>query len=615
MHKFLPRRLEGIGDKNDSTRMTPEGLDRLDYFAGQLQEHGVYFGWSHTYGFHVGPGDRARLLGLTTRSSGTEGNTYAFINFAEDVQDLMIEMVVKLLKHQNPYTGQDLRPGARAVVHRVAERGRHLFLHVAEGIQRFPTYRKLLRARFAEWLKARYGTQERLAAAWAGALKTGERLSGGNGSPRDQPLVHGRRRPAQATGGARQRMLDNAACLHFTQNKLLYAGSSRRFATPDTRAPWCGSPWQAPAMLPHYYNLRSDDLVGYIDRHDYFGGGLPTPCLPSPAAATSPAACSRWPTGRSACREWIHVYPSLYSAEGPVLVAAYGMGLQGWDASVRVPGHVAPALRRPRDRLASLGRLGSRRAHAIGPVSGPGADDPTAATSRRPPSSRSAASARTNLETAEFDFSDTVRQEGDIKTFTGWVPAESLAAGQRPWSHSSNKTTPSTLPEMAKYKQGTVITSATGQLKWDTAGGGLVTIDTPGTQGYVGFAQGRKLAFTDLSIQPATPYASILITAADPGANLAGGKRVLISAVARNSNKGFRVLALDNRTIVNNGTPPIMLEPVKAAVRFAHGTIAAVNVLDQDGRLSGRTLPVTGNAFTIDSAKDDAIYYEVRFQR
>ena len=34
-----------------------------------------------------------------------KGDTYAFINFAEDVQDLMIEMIVNLLKHKNPHTG------------------------------------------------------------------------------------------------------------------------------------------------------------------------------------------------------------------------------------------------------------------------------------------------------------------------------------------------------------------------------------------------------------------------------------------------------------------------------------------------------------------------------
>jgi len=159
-----------------------------------------------------------------------------------------------------------------------------------------------------------------------------------------------------------------------------------------------------------------------------------------------------------------------------------------------------------------------------------------------------------------------------------------------------------------------VITSATGQLRWDKAGGGLVTIDTPGTQGYVGFAQGKRLSFANLNIEPATPYASILITAADPKANLADDQRVLISAVARNSNKGFRILTLDDRTIVDNGTAPIMLEPVKADVTLTKRRIARVNVLDQDGRRSGRTLAVTGGTFTIDSAQDQTIYYELVFE-
>ena len=60
MHKFTyPTSEGGIGDGNDSTQFDPKGLDRLDYFASQLKNDGVYFGWSHTYGLHVRPGDRA----------------------------------------------------------------------------------------------------------------------------------------------------------------------------------------------------------------------------------------------------------------------------------------------------------------------------------------------------------------------------------------------------------------------------------------------------------------------------------------------------------------------------------------------------------------------------
>ena len=311
--------------------------------------------------------------------------------------------------------------------------------------------------------------------------------------------------------------------------------------------------------------------------------------------------------------EWIHVYPSLYSAEGPVLMAAYGMGLQGWDASYEFQSTSAkldPA-------TAMVGnlpfgvwnadvptQLGQYPILARMVLRGDVATAPIISTRRVSPE---------NLETGEFNFSDRVQQQGDIKTFTGSVPAESLAAGRAVVAFVE-KAAPSTFPDMARYKQGTVITSATGQLRWDTSGGGLVTIDTPGTQGYVGFARGKVLSFANLTIAPASPYASILITAADPEATLADATRVLISAVARNANKGFRILTLDNRTIVDNGTAPIMLEPVKADVTFSRRAIAQVNVLDQDGKRSGRTLPVTDGRFTIDTreGQDDLLRGGVR---
>jgi hypothetical protein len=70
LHKFsYPTDQMGIGELNDATRMTPEGLDRLDYFAAQLKSNGVYFGWSHTFGFHVCPGNRSQLVAYDAKSS------------------------------------------------------------------------------------------------------------------------------------------------------------------------------------------------------------------------------------------------------------------------------------------------------------------------------------------------------------------------------------------------------------------------------------------------------------------------------------------------------------------------------------------------------------------
>jgi len=109
--------------------------------------------------------------------------------------------------------------------------------------------------------------------------------------------------PKDQNGGARQRLLDSAAWLHETQNKF-YSRFVKAIRNAGYQGPLCGSPWQAPAMLPHYCNLQSDALVGYIDRHNYFGGGLFDSMLAEPGSgyfstglqhvASRPFGLSEW---------------------------------------------------------------------------------------------------------------------------------------------------------------------------------------------------------------------------------------------------------------------------------------------------------------------------------
>ena len=160
LHKFsYPTNQMGIGDPNDATQMDPEGLDRLDYFAAQLKQQGVYFGWSHTFGFHVCPGNRDRLVAYDEIDKNLKGKTYAFINFAEDVQDLMIEMVVNLLKHKNPYTGLTYAEEP-ALSFIEMQNEDDIFFYTSTGaFDACPTYKKLFLERFADWLKAKYGSR------------------------------------------------------------------------------------------------------------------------------------------------------------------------------------------------------------------------------------------------------------------------------------------------------------------------------------------------------------------------------------------------------------------------------------------------------------------------
>jgi hypothetical protein len=129
----------------------------------------------------------------------------------------------------------------------------------------------------------------------------------------------------------------------------------------------------------------------------------------------------------------------------------------------------------------------------------------------------------------------------------------------------------------------------------------------------VGFAEGKEFRLGEVTIQLACPYASLLLTALDKNVTLAEAKSALLCAVARNSNSGFKYFAIDSRTL-DNGRGPILLEPVRATVTFSKHSVATVNVLDHDGRRTGRSLPVTDGQFTIDGARDKTLYYEVQFR-
>ena len=411
------------------------------------------------------------------------------------------------------------------------------------------------------------------------------------------------------TGGARQRMLDNAAFLHDAQNRF-YAKFAKAIREAGYKGPLCGSPWQAPAMVPHYYNLRSDALVGFIDRHNYFGDGLNGTMLTQPGSGylgTGLQQVSDRPFGIS---EWIHVYPDLYSAEGPAIMAAYGFGLQGWDESYEFQSSARAGFAKTVGSFAfgvwdadvptqlgqypALARMIYRGDVKEGDI-----------VSRRCVS-------LAELQEGRLSFSDRIEQSGDIKKFGGDCPPAALAAG-RCVIDFVDKPVASTFPDMARFETNRVITSTTRQLVWDHSGKGFFTVDTAGTKAVVGFAGGRSFALGNVTIALKCPYASVFLTALDKESTLAKARHALVSAVARNANSGFKVLAPDD-SVLNNGAAPIMLEPVKATIAVKDREIATVYVLDHDGRRTERTLPVTKGEFAIDGARDNALYYEVVFR-
>jgi hypothetical protein len=625
MHKFsYPTDKMGIGDPKDSTRMDAKGLDRLDYFVSKLKEQGVYFGWSHTYGFHVVPGDSKRLVAFDEIAKNLKGNTYAFIHFAEDVQDLMIEMVVNLLKHKNPYTGKTYAEEPALCFIELQNEDDIFFYTSEKAFNACPTYKKLFLKRFAAWLKDRYGSQEKLKSAWADALKADEKLADENIVPQLNPWFFGEDNLPNQKGGARQRLLDTAAFLHDVQNRF-YTRFVKAIRDAGYKGPLNGSPWQAPSMVPHYYNLYSDYKVGYIDRHNYFEGKGPemfASMLTKPGSGYFGSGLQQVVDRPFGLSEWIHVYPNVYAAEGPAIIAAYGMGLQGWDASYefqsqasrKVFGDIAgqfpwgvweadvPTSLGQYPALARMIYRGDVKEGEVIAVRRVGLND---------------------LPEGRFDFSDKVEQKGDVSKFGGSVPTEALAAG-RVVVEFTDKSQASLLPDMKRHREGSMIKSTTGQLAWhashqpeapanEVPGQGFFTVNTAGTKAVVGFTGGKEQTLGDVKVKIDSPFASLFLTAVDRKEDLSNCKKALITVLARQSNTGFTYFAVDNR-VLKNGGPPILLEPVNATITISGRPIAAVNILDHDGRRTKRTLPVAGGRFMLDGAKDKAIYYEVVFR-
>lgn len=375
-------------------------------------------------------------------------------------------------------------------------------------------------------------------------------------------------------------------------------------------------------MVPHLYNLKSDAMTGWVDRHNYFGGGargMFTSMLSSPGSGILSSGLQQVKGAAFGQSEWTSVYPNTYAAECVPLMAAYAMGLQEWQSSFHFQGSSMPVGFAPDRQVVGnlpFGVWNLERPSLMGQY-------PVLARMlyRGDVKQGDVISVRRvsdqNLHDGKFDFNEDTSATGDIKEFKSSVPREAMAAGRILVEFTGDKTVPSTLPEMKAYQPSEkVIQSTTGQLRWDYRGKGFVLIDTLGTKGVVGFTPDTPHALGNVTITSKNPFASVLITALDKGTTLEDCAHALVSIVGRESNTGFSYFIL-NDTIVDNGKPPMRMEPVRAGIAIAGRPIAAVNVLDFDGRRQAdKTLNVgKGGQFNIDTGKDHTMYYEVIFAK
>ena len=424
------------------------------------------------------------------------------MNYAEDCQDLLIETVVNLLKHENPYTGKTYAEDPALAYIEMQNEDDIFFFTTAGVYDRYPTYKKNLMERYARWLGEKYKDQAGLRAAWARALRADETLAAQNVALQPNPWFMSADSLPNQQGGNKQRLLDNAAFFHAVQNAF-YGKFVKAIRATGYQGPLVGSAWQAPSGLPNYYNLKSDAMVGYIDRHNYFGGGLNDTMLGKPGSGDLSSGLQQVADRPFGISEWIHVYPSLYSAEGPAIFAAYGMGLQGWDASYEfqsnqtagsygdivgnlpwgvwnadVPTQVG--------QFPALARMIMRGDVKEGEVIGVRNVSPR------------------NLAEGKFDFSDSVVQQGDVKSFARQHPGGS-PGGRSPGSELHRQGRAVAVPRHGEIRAGQADHLHDPAVDVGLLGQGVFRRELPGDEGRGGFRPGQEDSLGRLRLHRAQP--------------------------------------------------------------------------------------------------------------
>lgn len=621
-HKFTWDATDGI----NSTVITNDKWKNFDFFCKKLRDAGIYYSWSHIYGHRVLPGDSSRLLAYDEIAetkfpwSHLNRTTASLVNFAEDLQRLNIELTVNMLNHVNPHTGKRYADDPALSFIELQNEDNIFWGAIEETLKQTPTYRKLLCQKFSQWLREKYKTQEALVNAWKNqGIENDESLEKENiyPNPNHGFFSSAYEKAVKENRPVPQHIADRATFLYEEQLKF-YQNFIKAIRDTGYHGVIVGSCWQAGSGLSHFYNLHTDYIAGPIDRHNYFGGGTGhslkpgkfdnTPMISKPGSGLLSTGFQQVGDRPFQISEWMSLIPTEWTAESSPLIAAYGMGLQGWDASYSFAmdfTYFTNTIQSP-----GVYNVTSPTQLALYPA--------LAAMVHRGDVQEAEVIANRNvnisdLKNGKINFIENTSQQYDVKRFESSVPMEALAIGMV--TVSFNGTEKDFQKDLTKYwdRNKKLITSTTGQLQWSYEGKGYSTINTPGTKGLIGFAPNKKFTLGNVRIQTPNEFAVILVTSLEKEKSIDQAKRILITTIARAHNTGMK-FNTEKTELMEVGTSPILMEPVNVTLQIDTGKKGTVYVLDHVGSRTGETISIKNGKLVLDGKKQKTIYYEIIFQ-
>lgn len=612
-------------DGEQSTRFDREQFKRLDYFQHRLRENGIYYSWSHIYGHRVQPGDSSKLLAydeiknLSYPWSHLNGSTSSLVNFAPDLQELNIALTVDMLNHVNPHTGLRYADDPALAFIEFQNEDNIFWSAIERALEQAPTYRALLCRQFSEWLLDKYGSQTELDKVWGKEnIPGGESLALRNIYPQPSHGVFSREYETalRENRDMATHILDK---MRFLYEKQVEFYSKFEKAVRDTgyKGVLVASCWQAGSGISHFYNLHADYLIGMIDRHNYFGGGegghgirpgsvRNNSMLSEPGSGLLSAGMQQVADRPFAFSEWMSLVPNQWTAEAAPIIAVYGMGLQGWDASfsfaVDIP-RFSPYLESEHHGVynaTSPLHMGLYPALARMVYRNDITESPLIATRNvHVPS----------MEAGLLGFEEKVDQGYDDKRFSGSVPSQTLAIWRIPVKFTEDPLE-TKIPDLSAQWDtvNKIITSVTNELTWSYGDNDYFSFNTPGTKGVVGFLPDREVVLGDLTLESDNKFAVILVSSLDPGRSIEDADEILVTTVARGMNTGMQYNESGD-TLISTGTRPLLLEPVNVNIKMPGRSEYSVEILDHDGLRTGRYLTAKDNRISIRGNYHKTIWY------
>lgn len=580
--------------REDTQAFDAGQMERLDFFVAELKKRGIYSNFNLNVGRVYRKGD-----GVVDHDYIGFGKGLQY--YDDHIAGLHREYAKLLLTHHNPYTGNEYRyEPALVLVELVNEnslveswfagrlRGTQTRKHPGTWTDVTRYYADLLTEKYNAWLEKSLSREE------LDALRRSAGVEEGKPLPRLEPSEF-------ASAPARQFRLE--ATFYMELENTYFQRMYRLLRDLGTKALVAATSdhnhWKSGYPL-----LSSTAKLDVVDGHVYWqhpryirqegkksGFWIAnTPMVNDPLFSTVVQLARSAVAGRPyTVSETNHPFPNTFSCEGIGTLAAYAL-LQDWDGiyfytfehkdprewQTRTPGHF--------DIRADPAKMTQLAAAALmfhrGDVR---------------PARRCVLRSYSHEQVIE-----SIRMPSSQKPFftPGFSPALPLVHRTRIESFdaaSDRESVPYPAPPLTGPFE-----SDTGELKWTIEEDrGLVTIETPRTQGVIGYVghHDPELEFFAASVK--SEFCSLLLTSLD-GEPLGKSEKMLLAATARSETTGMRWDEGRN-TLLDWGRPPFRIEPVRGVVVLKRREVESqIRLIPLDG--TGRALSA-GTTLTGSSAE------------